>query len=205
MDTAEGRPCQLTVCRGCCCGTRKKVPGVDHKAQLARLRAIDDHSGRSVPVRTSKCLGICFQANVVVVQPSSAGRAAGGRPVWLGEVTEDKLVEAVDDWIFEGGPGIAPLPAVLADHVTSKDAKKPKKRKKPKHSKAAKKEREKEKREDSARPGKDGGKKKDKKSKKSKKDGKSKKDKKSKDKKRDRKAEAGKSTKGGKDGGSDRD
>lgn len=145
---------------------------MDHKAQLARLRAIDDHSGRSVPVRTSKCLGICFQANVVVVQPSSAGRAAGGRPVWLGEVTEDKLVEAVDDWIFEGGPGIAPLPAVLADHVTSKDAKKPKKRKKPKHSKAAKKERKK-----------DGGKKKDEKPKKGKKSKKAKKAKKAKDKK----------------------
>ncbi|WP_444960856.1 (2Fe-2S) ferredoxin domain-containing protein [Nocardiopsis sp. M1B1] len=153
---------------------------MDHKAQLARLRAIDDHSGRSVPVRTSKCLGICFQANVVVVQPSSAGRAAGGRPVWLGEVTEDKLVEAVDDWIFEGGPGIAPLPAVLADHVTSKDAKKPKKRKKPKHSKAAKKERKK-----------DGGKKKDEKSKKGKK---SKKD--------DKKAEKAKDKKSKKGGGS---
>ncbi|CAL9358882.1 MULTISPECIES: (2Fe-2S) ferredoxin domain-containing protein [Nocardiopsis] len=196
MDTAQGRPCQLTVCRGCCCGTKKKVPGVDHKAQLARLRAIDDHSGRSVPVRTSKCLGICFQANVVVVQPSSAGRAAGGRPVWLGEVTEDKLVEAVDDWIFEGGPGIAPLPAVLADHVTSKDAKKPKKRKKPKHSKAAKKERKKDRREAAARPGKDGGKKKDEKSKKGKK---SKKD--DKKAKKAEKAKDKKSEKGGKSGG----
>ncbi|WP_083555298.1 hypothetical protein [Nocardiopsis dassonvillei] len=196
MDTAQGRPCQLTVCRGCCCGTKKKVPGVDHKAQLARLRAIDDHSGRSVPVRTSKCLGICFQANVVVVQPSSAGRAAGGRPVWLGEVTEDKLVEAVDDWIFEGGPGIAPLPAVLADHVTSKDAKKPKKRKKPKRSKAAKKERKKDRREAAARPGKDGGKKKDEKSKKGKK---SKKD--DKKAKKAEKAKDKKSEKGGKSGG----
>lgn len=197
MDTAQGRPCQLTVCRGCCCGTKKKVPGVDHKAQLARLRAIDDHSGRSVPVRTSKCLGICFQANVVVVQPSSAGRAAGGRPVWLGEVTEDKLVEAVDDWIFEGGPGIAPLPAVLADHVTSKDAKKPKKRKKPKHSKAAKKERKKDRREAAARLSKDGGKKKDEKPKKGKK---SKKDDK-KAKKAEKAKKDKKSKKGGESGG----
>ncbi|GAA1463004.1 (2Fe-2S) ferredoxin domain-containing protein [Nocardiopsis exhalans] len=119
------------------------MPGVDHKAQLARLSAIDDHSARRVPVRTSKCLGICFQANVVVVQPSQEGRAAGGRPVWLGQMTEDKLLDAVDDWIFDGGPGIAPLPAVLEEHVTSKDAKKPKKNKKPKQSKAAKKERKK--------------------------------------------------------------
>ncbi|MBB5492169.1 (2Fe-2S) ferredoxin [Nocardiopsis metallicus] len=143
MNAIDGAPCRLTVCRGCCCGTKKKVPGVDHKAQLARLSAIDDHSARRVPVRTSKCLGICFQANVVVVQPSQEGRAAGGRPVWLGQMTEDKLLDAVDDWIFDGGPGIAPLPAVLEEHVTSKDAKKPKKNKKPKQSKAAKKERKK--------------------------------------------------------------
>lgn len=143
MNAIDGAPCKLTVCRGCCCGTKKKVPGVDHKAQLARLSAIDDHSARRVPVRTSKCLGICFQANVVVVQPSQEGRAAGGRPVWLGQMTEDKLLDAVDDWIFDGGPGIAPLPAVLEDRVTSKDAKKPKKNKKPKHSKSAKKERKK--------------------------------------------------------------
>ncbi|WP_369974505.1 (2Fe-2S) ferredoxin domain-containing protein [Nocardiopsis sp. FIRDI 009] len=115
------------------------MPGVDHKAQLARLSAIDDRSGRPVPVRTSKCLGICFQGNVVVVQPSQEGRAAGGRPVWLGQITDDALVEAIDDWISRGGPGLAPLPDALVDHVTSKDAKKPKKRKRPKNAKKAKK------------------------------------------------------------------
>jgi (2Fe-2S) ferredoxin len=132
VSAIDGTPCKLTVCRGCCCGTRKKVPGVDHKAQLARLSAIDDHAARRVPVRTSKCLGICFEANVVVVQPSRQGRAAGGNPVWLGRMTEDRLLEALDDWIFDGGPGIAPLPALLEEHVTSKDAKKPKKHKKSK-------------------------------------------------------------------------
>nr|WP_231494017.1 (2Fe-2S) ferredoxin domain-containing protein [Nocardiopsis sp. CNT312] len=135
---------------------------MDHKAQLARLSAIDDRSGRTVPVRTSKCLGICFQRNVVVVQPSGEGRSAGGRPVWLGEVTEDALVEAIDSWIFEGGPGLAPLPAELADHVTSKNARKPKKRKRPERSKAAKQKRKKD-REKAAK--KDKGKKKAKKSK----------------------------------------
>ncbi|MEU3019104.1 (2Fe-2S) ferredoxin domain-containing protein [Nocardiopsis sp. NPDC007018] len=139
MSAVEGAPCKLTVCRGCCCGTRKKVPGVDHAAQLARLGAIDDHAARRVPVRTSTCLGICFQANVVVVQPSHEGRAAGGRPVWLGRMTEDRLLEALDDWIFQGGPGLAPLPALLEDHVTSKDAKKPKKGKKAKKAKLGKK------------------------------------------------------------------
>ncbi|OLT26417.1 hypothetical protein BJF83_21140 [Nocardiopsis sp. CNR-923] len=138
MSGLGGRPCQLTVCRGCCCGRKKKVPGVDHKAQLARLSAIDDRSGCTVPVRTSKCLGICFQRNVVVVQPSQEGRTAGGRPVWLGGITDEALVEAIDDWIVRGGPGLAPLPDALADHVTSKDAKKPKKRKKAKDTKKAK-------------------------------------------------------------------
>lgn len=145
VRTIDDAPCRLTVCRGCCCGTRKKVPGVDHEAQLARLGSIDDHAARRVPMRTSKCLGICFQADVVVVQPSGTGRAAGGRPVWLGRITDDELLEAIDDWIFEGGPGLAPLPEALVDHVTSKDAKKPKKPRGAKHSKAEKKKRKKDK------------------------------------------------------------
>ncbi|MBB6170838.1 hypothetical protein HNR23_000898 [Nocardiopsis mwathae] len=133
----SGQPCQLVVCRGCCCGTKKKRPGVDHKGQLRRLSGIEDHEGRSVPVRVSKCLGICFKANVVVVQPSTQGRAGGGRPVWLGEFTEDRLIEDLDDWIFDGGPGIAPLPESLEPHVTSKNAKKPKKAELKKKAKAA--------------------------------------------------------------------
>ncbi|MDA0564924.1 (2Fe-2S) ferredoxin domain-containing protein [Streptomonospora sp. S1-112] len=153
-----GRPCRLVVCRGCCCGTRKKVPGVDHAAQLARLRGLRDGRGRDVPVRTSTCLGICFQANVVVVQPSGEGRARGGRPVWLGEFTEDRLVDDLQEWIAEGGPGAAPLPERLAGHLTSKDAKKPKKAKKKAKDKKSKKlkkarEAEQERLRDDARPG----------------------------------------------------
>lgn len=128
--TPTGRPCQLVVCRGCCCGTAKKRPGVDHDDQLARLRQLRDGEGREVPVRTSTCLGPCFQANVVVVQPSAAGRHAGGRPVWLGDFTEERLIGDLDGWLRAGGPGAAPLPGPLADLVTSKDAKKPKKGKK---------------------------------------------------------------------------
>ena len=30
----------VTVCRGCCCGTPKKRPGVDHEARLEALRAL---------------------------------------------------------------------------------------------------------------------------------------------------------------------
>lgn len=138
MSCVGDAPCRLTVCRGCCCGTRKKVPGIDHEAQFARLSTIDDHTGRTVPVRRSECLDLCSEANVVVVQPSARGRAAGGRPVWLGRVTDDHLVEALDDWIFEGGPGLAPLPESLRPHVISKDAAKPEKGGKAKTDKAGK-------------------------------------------------------------------
>ncbi|MFI6519484.1 (2Fe-2S) ferredoxin domain-containing protein [Spirillospora sp. NPDC050679] len=98
-------PVRVTVCRGCCCGG-PKVTGVDHAGQVARLR-------RAAPVRVSDCLDVCERANVIVVQPSSAGRAAGGRPVWLGLVNDDFAAEDIADWIEAGGPGIAPPPEIL--------------------------------------------------------------------------------------------
>nr|WP_208870618.1 (2Fe-2S) ferredoxin domain-containing protein [Streptomyces griseochromogenes] len=102
---AEPAPCRVVVCRDCCCGSTK-VTGVDHAGQTARLRA-------EVPVRISACLDVCEQANVIVVQPSAAGRAAGGRPVWLGLVNDPHATEDITDWVRAGGPGIAPLPEIL--------------------------------------------------------------------------------------------
>lgn len=99
-----GVPCRIVVCRDCCCGTAK-VAG-DHAAQTARLRA-------EAPVRVSECLDVCDQANVVVVRPSSAGRAAGARPVWLGLVNDQAATEDIAAWVRAGGPGIAPLPDIL--------------------------------------------------------------------------------------------
>ncbi|MBR8638894.1 (2Fe-2S) ferredoxin domain-containing protein [Streptomyces tuirus] len=100
-----GVPCRVVVCRDCCCGTAK-VTGVDHAAQTARLRA-------EAPVRVSACLDVCEQANVIVVQPSSAGRAAGARPVWLGLVNDPDATEDIAAWVRAGGPGIAPCPEIL--------------------------------------------------------------------------------------------
>ena len=62
-----------TVCRGCCCGT-VKVSGTDHAAQLAMLKA---ELGAIAQVRAVNCLDACERTNVIVVQPSSFGRAAG--------------------------------------------------------------------------------------------------------------------------------
>lgn len=101
-------PCRVTVCRDCCCGSAK-VTGVDHAEQIARLREF-------APLRVSDCLDACDQANVIVVQPSAEGRSAGGRPVWLGLVNEPAATEDVAAWLQAGGPGVAPLPDVLALH-----------------------------------------------------------------------------------------
>ncbi|GHG87801.1 (2Fe-2S) ferredoxin domain-containing protein [Streptomyces lanatus] len=98
-------PSRIVVCRDCCCGTAK-VPGVDHAQQTARLA---EHA----PVRVSDCLGVCEHANVIVVQPSRAGRAAGARPVWLGLVNDPEATEDILTWVRAGGPGIAPCPEVL--------------------------------------------------------------------------------------------
>ncbi|MEU2600742.1 (2Fe-2S) ferredoxin domain-containing protein [Streptomyces hirsutus] len=104
--TAAGPvPCRIVVCRDCCCGS-PKVIGVDHAAQTARLRA-------QVPVRVSACLDVCDQANVIVVQPSVEGRAAGARPVWLGLVNDPDATEDIAAWARAGGPGVAPRPDIL--------------------------------------------------------------------------------------------
>ncbi|WP_457758349.1 (2Fe-2S) ferredoxin domain-containing protein [[Kitasatospora] papulosa] len=98
-------PCRIVVCRDCCCGTAK-VSGIDHAAQTERLRL-------EAPVRVSACLDVCDQANVVVVQPSAAGRAAGARPVWLGLVNDSRATEDIAAWVRAGGPGVAPKPEIL--------------------------------------------------------------------------------------------
>jgi (2Fe-2S) ferredoxin len=102
--------CTVTVCRDCCCGSAKKHPDVDHDDQLRQLRA-----GLPAPhrVRVSDCLDACEQSNVVVVHPTPAARRAGARPVWFGLVVSDDVTDDIAGWVQAGGPGVAPLPAVL--------------------------------------------------------------------------------------------
>jgi hypothetical protein len=100
---------RITVCRGCCCGTARKHPEVDHDHQLEVLRA------RLAPVLVADCLDACESSNVVVVRPGKAARAAGARPVWVGSVLDDDVVQDVIDWVDAGGPGVAaPPPSVSA-------------------------------------------------------------------------------------------
>ncbi|MEH3155371.1 MAG: (2Fe-2S) ferredoxin domain-containing protein [Gordonia paraffinivorans] len=104
----------VTVCRGCCCGTRKKHPDVDHDAQLDELR----DSVRDVArVRTSDCLDDCKRSNVMVVSPSRAARAEGGRPVWLQKVLTTSVMHEIGDWIRAGGPGVVSAPPEVQRYV----------------------------------------------------------------------------------------
>ncbi|MFD8814505.1 (2Fe-2S) ferredoxin domain-containing protein [Streptomyces sp. NPDC059627] len=105
------RPCTVVVCRGCCCGDPGKHPGTDHVRQLERLRAGAAEGGFAV--RTTDCLGPCDQANVLVVQPSAAGRRAGGRPVGVGFAMDDDCTDEVLTWAAAGGPGMSEPPVTL--------------------------------------------------------------------------------------------
>ncbi|MFF3896927.1 (2Fe-2S) ferredoxin domain-containing protein [Streptomyces sp. NPDC001812] len=106
--TGAARP-TITVCRGCCCGT-PKIPGLDHTAQLRDLRQAVDGAAT---VRVTNCLDACERANVIVVQPSTAGRKAGGRPVWLGLVNDPDATTDITTWVQGGGPGLAEPPGIL--------------------------------------------------------------------------------------------
>ncbi|GAA3868280.1 (2Fe-2S) ferredoxin domain-containing protein [Streptomyces sedi] len=105
---AAARP-TVTVCCGCCCGTLK-VPGLDHAAQLKDLRQALDGIAT---VRVTDCLDACERANVIVVQPSAAGRKAGGRPVWLGLVNDPDATADITAWVENGGPGVTDAPDIL--------------------------------------------------------------------------------------------
>ncbi|OIJ97496.1 hypothetical protein BIV25_14730 [Streptomyces sp. MUSC 14] len=73
------------------------------------LRAADG----GFQVRTTDCLGPCDQANVIVVQPSTAGRRAGGRAVWVGFAMDDDCTDDLVRWAAQGGPGISEPPTTL--------------------------------------------------------------------------------------------
>ncbi len=100
----------IIVCRGCCCGTRAKHPGIDHAGQLQRLR---DETAGVAQIRISRCLDACEQSNMVVVAPSSAGRAAGAQAVWLQHVLDDEAMTDIALWVRDGGPGVADPPGTL--------------------------------------------------------------------------------------------
>ncbi len=108
-EMSAHQPPDVVLCRGCCCGTLDKHADVDHGAQRESLaRSLRAAGGRLV---IADCLDACERSNVVVVRPRGRGTP---RPVWLGEVLDPALTQAVASWVTAGGPGRAPLPEVLA-------------------------------------------------------------------------------------------
>lgn len=116
-DEAAGRDhCVVTVCRGCCCGDPKQYPEVDHAGLLADLSR---RTPAGTTVRVTDCLLRCEDANVVVVSPSKAARLVGASPIWLARILRHAQNEQIAGWIAAGGPGTAPMPPALTDHLTA--------------------------------------------------------------------------------------
>ncbi|WP_224387025.1 hypothetical protein [Pseudonocardia sp. ICBG1293] len=107
----------VTVCRGCCCGSGRKHPGLDRAHHDGLLDLLIRDTAGHATLRTSECLGPCADSDVVVVAPAPAARRAGARPVWLRAVLDAATTDAVTGWVRAGGPGAAPRPAVLDKHV----------------------------------------------------------------------------------------
>jgi hypothetical protein len=109
------------MCRGCCCGTARKLPGVDHDGIAAVL---EREIGPDAEVRRVECLWACERSNVVVINPAPSARRAGARPAWITEVNTVDRARAVADWVRRGGPGAASPPAELGAVRTATESRK---------------------------------------------------------------------------------
>jgi hypothetical protein len=93
----------VLVCRGCCCGSSDKHPGIDHGGHYRILAGAAAAGG--LRVRVTDCLGCCERSNVVVVR-------AGTDRHWFAGVLDDEAVEALAAWLATGLASSPP--AVLA-------------------------------------------------------------------------------------------
>ena len=102
MATSKQAPKRdkVWVCRGCCCGTRKKHPGVDHKALERAARAGAEAAG--VRYEVTDCLGPCGQGNIIVVR-------TGGTTRWFRRMLDVESTVALLDAVATD----APLPHAL--------------------------------------------------------------------------------------------
>ncbi len=100
-------PARALVCRGCCCGTSRKHPDVDHDAQVAALAEV-------AHVRIVDCVDQCAHSNVVVVRPGS------GVSLWFGRVLDRAVVADLCRWLAAGAP--LPVPGELEPHLFDRHA-----------------------------------------------------------------------------------
>ncbi len=112
------RPVRVQVCDGCCCGTDRKHPGVDHAAIRRRLALAAAGAGGSS--RTVGCVDECSRSNIVIVRP--AGIDADR--VWIGGVLDDAVVEELCSWVAMGArtPPSPSLRPHVFDRATAEPA-----------------------------------------------------------------------------------
>lgn len=104
---------KVWVCRGCCCGTRKKHPGIDHAALEKQARRGSKALGARYQV--TDCLGPCGQGNIVVTRTA-------GRVRWWRKMNDVDTTQELLEHLREGGD----LPAALERHqLPRKAGKKP--------------------------------------------------------------------------------
>ena len=89
---------RVLVCRGCCCGSERKHPDVDHDEQVAEISAV-------ARTRVVECVDECLYSNVVIVRPGP------GESIWLGRLNSATLTAELCDWLDAGAP--QPLPPIL--------------------------------------------------------------------------------------------
>lgn len=77
----------VLVCRGCCCGTERKHPDIDHAAHLDTLRSALP-TGQSTKLWTVDCLGPCDHSNVIVVGTGATRR-------WFGDMLGDDDIQTL--------------------------------------------------------------------------------------------------------------
>ena len=104
------------MCRGCCCGTTRKHPDVDHEGIAAVLETAIGPDAHLVRVG---CLWACDLSNVVVVNPAADARRQGARPAWVTRVNTVERAHALADWVRRGGPGTIDPPAELGEVMTA--------------------------------------------------------------------------------------
>jgi hypothetical protein len=102
------RPLTVTICRGCCCGSTTKHPGVDHDGHAERIQESVRASGLGV-TRIVKCLDECEHSDVILVRRMSGRRSEF---FWLGPLNDPADVEALAVWLE--GPANRPLPDQLS-------------------------------------------------------------------------------------------
>ena len=87
----------VEICRGCCCGTVRKHPDVDHDAHFREIERAVRQRGRAL-VRRTGCLGACDLSNLVVVRPKGRSHDSPDA-MWFGRILTDNDVRSLSRWI----------------------------------------------------------------------------------------------------------